>query len=297
VIGVAAVLLVAGVAAAWLLLTRPPGPEETARAYLDALATGDGERAASLLLGPDDARADRGGALASASERLSDPVVRSVEALSGERARATVGFVLDGESRSAAFGLVEQEGRWLVAADALGELTASTTLGDAVVVGDVRLPTDTTAALFPAVCTIEASPPGIVDGDARAVVLPGEATVAAVEASVSPRAERLAQRRIDEYAQQCARTATEVPDRCGLRVPWGADLTRLDSVSFRIEQMPRVALSPDLRVFAATDGIVVATARGTAWDGATRSFTYRADDWALRGTIALTEDGMQLAVD
>ena len=41
----------------------------------------------------------------------------------------------------------------------------------------------------------------------------------------------------------------------------------------------------------------MATATGTTRDGAEASFTYRADDWALRGTVTLTRDDMKLAVD
>lgn len=293
----AAALLVAGGGLAWWLLTRPPGPDETARAYLEALAAGDGERALSLTIGLDDASIDRAGALAGAEELVTDAVLESVGSIEAGEPRATVRFMLDGEERSASYGLVEEDGRWLVAADGLGTLESSTTLGDAVLVGGVRVPVSARAALLPAVYAVDAAPAGILTGATTAVVLPGEASVAAVEASVAPEATTLAQARIDAYAAECARPAAAVPDSCGLRVPWAADLVILDAITFRIEQTPQVLLSPDLRTFAATDGVIVATASGATRDGASGSFTYRADDWALRGTIALTPDGMQLAVD
>jgi len=41
---------------------------------------------------------------------------------------------------------------------------------------------------------------------------------------------------------------------------------------------------------------VVATATGKTRDGGSGSFTYRADDWALRGTVAFQGNEMVLAV-
>ena len=101
---------------------------------------------------------------------------------------------------------------------------------------------------------------------------------------------------LDAYAAQCAQASDAVPPNCGLRVPWAADLASLTSIAFRVEQTPQVVLSPDLRTFDATGGVIVATATGVTRTGDEASFTYRADDWALRGTIALTADGMQLVV-
>ena len=73
-------------------------------------------------------------------------------------------------------------------------------------------------------------------------------------------------------------------------------LTRERRDLLRVVAPPVLALSADARSVAATGGIIVATATGTTRAGSTASFTYRADDWALRGTIAFTGDEMVLRV-
>ena len=102
--------------------------------------------------------------------------------------------------------------------------------------------------------------------------------------------------KLDAYADTCAKPAQAVPDQCGLRVPWAADLASLASIAFRIEAYPIVTLSADGRAFDAVDGRIVATATGTTRDGAPGAFTYQADDWALRGSVTFTGDEMVLAV-
>ena len=79
-------------------------------------------------------------------------------------------------------------------------------------------------------------------------------------------------------------------------MPWAADLAALDSIAFRIDERPVVALHDDAAGFDATGGVIVATASGTAHGGESASFTYRADDWALRGSIRFSGDDMILAV-
>ena len=70
----------------------------------------------------------------------------------------------------------------------------------------------------------------------------------------------------------------------------------LDGIAFRIEEHPVVALSEDAASFDATGGVIVATATGTTRGGESRAFTYRADDWALRGSVRFSGDEMILAV-
>ncbi|GAA2006371.1 hypothetical protein [Microbacterium ulmi] len=155
---------------------------------------------------------------------------------------------------------------------------------------------DAAAALLPGAYSASASPTGLLSGATTVVVLPGGDDDVAVEASLSADATAKAQAQLDAYARACAQPADAVPANCGIRVPWAADLAGLDRIAFRIEQLPAVVLSPDARSFAATGGILVATASGTARDGTAGSFTYRADDWALRGTVAFAGDGMVLGV-
>jgi len=293
-----AVVLVAALLVVWWALSRPLGPEATARAFLEAVESGDAAGALALAEPPPGPDVDRAAALAGADELITDASVEDVEMPeSGEGMRATVAFTLDGASRSASFGLVERDGGWRVAADAFGAVAATTTIGDAVTVGGALAPTGESVALLPAAYPVSATPEGIVTGTTSVAVLPGETSDAAVEASATPEATALAQERVDTWAEQCAQASDRVPANCGLTVPWGADLAALESIAFRIENLSRVTLSSDLTTFAATDGAIVATATGTTRDGARASFTYRSDEWALRGTVALTAEGMELAVE
>ncbi|MFH8250498.1 hypothetical protein ACH3VR_09060 [Microbacterium sp. B2969] len=291
-VAIAVAIVVVGGGLAWWLLSRPPGPEDTARGYLEALAAGDADRALSYAQPSD---ADLKGAFEGADEYLTEPSVGDV-ADAGDEATAAVTFRLDGSTQEATLPLARHDGRWVVDSGGFGALTATTTIGDHVIVGDAVLPAGEDLQLLPAVYPVHAAPRGLLDGSTPVTVLPGAHADAAVEASVSPDATRLAQQQLDVYAADCTRAATTVPTNCGLRVPWAADLATLSSIVFRVEQTPQVALAPDLRSFAATGGVVVATATGTTRGGDEASFTYSADDWALRGTIALTAEGMTLAV-
>lgn len=290
--GAAAVAIAAG-AVAWWLLSRPPGPDAAARAFLDALADSDAAAAVALLEAPPDGLED---AYAGASAVISAPVVESVDAADGSTARAEVVFTLDDEEFTASFGLVQTAAGWRVAADALAAITATTTLGDSVRIGQALAMTTASARVLPAVYPVTAAPAGLLGGEATVVALPGQTVEASVEASLSPEATTIAQQQLDVYASACAAATTGVPDDCGLRVPWAADLATLGSIAFRIDAPPVLAISADARSFAATGGIIVATATGTTRAGSTASFTYRADDWALRGTIAFTGDEMVLRV-
>ncbi|SIT71287.1 hypothetical protein [Microbacterium sp. RU33B] len=291
----AAALLVGGGAAVWWFASRSPGPDVVAGDFLAALAAGDGARAATFLEDPPEAAA--ADALEGAVGLLTDPAVVSIGAVEEGTTRADVAFDLDGAAQEASFGLVETEGGWRIAPDALGALTPTTTIGDALHVGGVLTPASATTSLFPAVYDVAAAPSGILAGSATVIVLPGSSQEVAVEASLSPDATASAQEQIDAYATACAAPASTVPENCGIRVPWAADLGALSSIAFRIDAMPVVAFSADARTFAATGGVLVATATGTTRDGAAQTVTYRADDWALRGTVAFTGDDMVLSVD
>ncbi|TDN92403.1 hypothetical protein [Microbacterium sp. BK668] len=293
---IAAVALVGLGLAAWWFLSREPGPEATARAYLDSLAAGDGARAVALLAAAPSGGVDLEKAFSGADAYPSDARIGPVEDDGRGGAGVGVAYTLDGTQHEGSLGLVEQEGGWRVGADGLGALSPQTTLGTLVLVGGVAVPAGASTALLPAVYPVTAAPRGILEGSTSAAVAMGATTDAAVEASIAVQATMLAQQQLESYARACAKPAQTVPANCGIRVPWAADLASLASISFRIEQMPQLALSPDLRTFSATDGIVVATATGITSDGAEASFSYRADDWALRGAVTLTPDGMELAV-
>ena len=90
--------------------------------------------------------------------------------------------------------------------------------------------------------------------------------------------------------------AATVPHSCGIRIPWAADLATLEGLAYRIEQRPAVALSPGDGTFSATGGILIVTATGTTHGGVPGGYTYRAEDWALYGTLRFTGDELVLAV-
>ena len=288
-----AVIVVGGAGVGAWLLTRPAGPDATAAAYLDALTTGDGPRAASLLADPGDADA-LARAFGAAAARITDAHVSSTRT-DGADAVADVAFTLDGAVRTAEVTLSQRDGGWFIGPDGLGTVTATAPLGAAAAVADVSFGLGVARTLLPAEYTVTAAPNQVLTGSAAATVLPGAAVSVDVPAALSADATAIAQRQLDGYEDACTASAATVPDHCGLRVPWAADLASLSQIAFRIEQRPTLVLSADGRTFAATGGIIVATASGTTPAGATQSFTYRADDWALRGAVTFTADAMTLA--
>jgi hypothetical protein len=294
-IGVAVVVATVVAVGAALLLNRPETPDAAARAFLEALAGGDGARASDLLAEPP-ADVDLAAALDGAEELLTDATLESMDSADPRHPLANISFRLGDDDHSAAFHLVETGAGWRVDADALGTVTATTSIGDTVAVGGAQIPVDAATPLLPAIYDLHAAPAAALDGAASAVVLPGGSETVEIAASVSPDATAAAQEQLDAYAEACASAADAVPADCGLRVPWAADLVSLDAIAFRIEEHPALILSADASSFDATGGIIVATARGTTHAGAPGSFTYRADDWALRGSVSFAGDEMILLV-
>lgn len=297
-VSMAAVVLAAGGATAWWLLSRPPSASDTVAAYFAALDRGNAAAALALT----DAAADdfdvAAQALAAATARPASASIGETSESDGA-ASVAVTYSLDGDSETATVQLRRVGGRWAVT-DGLATVSVTTTLGAAVTIGDVIVPATATdpgtVRLLPGRYVIGAAPSAVLTGQATADALPGADASVAVTASLSAGAQSAAQDQLDAYALTCTAPATAVPEHCGLRIPWAADLTTITRLAFRIEQTPRVALAGDGRSFAATGGVVVATATGAAREGGTASFTYRADDWALRGSVAFEPDAMVLAV-
>ena len=130
----------------------------------------------------------------------------------------------------------------------------------------------------------------LVSGNGPADAGPKPSATASSSSTAPEDTTAAVQEKLDDYADACAAPATTVPAHCGIVVPWAADLAQLSAVAFRVETYPVVVLSADGRSFDATGGVLVATASGTTREGAPGSFTYRTDEWALRGDIAV-EDG------
>lgn len=302
---VAGAVVVAVVVAggAWWFLTRPPSAEDAARAYLGALADGDFPAVTGLLADPlPTEQADAiEAAFDGAEGYITEPRIEQLDA--GDAGTTSVRAQVDvaGESRALTFDLESSSGRWLVAGEYLATLRVETALGGAPVgdsawVGGALVPTGTDLAILPAVYGVESAPRVILEGSATAAVSNDEPTTIALEAALTPAATSAAQEQLDAYADECAAAADAVPAHCGLRVPWAADLRALESIAFRVDERPVVTLAEDGTGFDATGGVIVATATGTTRSGDPGEFTYRADDWALRGSVRFEGDEMVLQV-
>lgn len=116
-----------------------------------------------------------------------------------------------------------------------------------------------------------------------------------VEKNVDPTdAMERVQQKFDEHLATCLEPAAEVPESCGIAIPWAADLAVVTRVEYHVEQAPVLTLAPSPTLapstFRADDGVLIATVIGTGLDGAPRTMTYRTENWMLRGDV-LTEHG------
>lgn len=290
--GVAVVAIGAGIAA-WTL-TRPPSADDVADRYLRALSNGDFAAIAPLL--PESVDAGHlETAFAGATAHLTDYAVTLTG--DGDAVSARADVRLGGADGVVVFGLARTDDGWTLAQDFLASLEVSTTLGDSVLVGDALAPADEPIALLPAVYPVSAAPAGILEGDIEVTATNDEPVTAALDPTLAPSATDIAQRRLDDYAAQCTAPAATIPERCGLRAPWAADLRTLDAVAFRVETLPSLRIADDGRSFAATGGAVVATVTGTTRAGSAASFTYRSEDWSMYGTVRFEGEQMVLLVD
>lgn len=130
-------------------------------------------------------------------------------------------------------------------------------------------------------------PRGSDDTGPRAVTVFAEAQS---EGEISARA----QQQLDDHLEDCTRPADESPASCGIQIPWAADFTAVDGIRFRIEQPPVLTLTPP--TFRADDGVLVATVTGVGLDGATKTLTYRTENWMLRGDVIVKRGGVVLTV-
>ena len=291
----AAVAVVIGIGAVIWAATRPPSPADVALRFFSALHDGDAGAALAVAVTPETGADDLVRAYASVSARVSDArVTDTTEA--GDIAEVVVAYRIAGDAQESTLEMARAEGGSWAVTDGLGTLVVSTTIGDSAAVGGLDVPAERPISLLPGGYDVQPLPRGLLSGTAATVITPGSEQSVSLEPSLTPEATDAAQEQIDLYAAACTRPAARVPANCGLRVPWAADLAVLTSIAFRVDRRPTLTLSPDGATFAATDGVVVATATGTTRDGGVGAFTYRAEDWALRGTVSFEGDEMVLAV-
>lgn len=298
VVGAVAVVAVVVGAAVWWSSAQPQTVDAAAREYLRALEEGDAAAIESLRDAPlDDVTRS---AFASADAYIVDPRIARVDE-DAARAAVTADAEIAGERRKISFALEEAEGEWRLTDD-IPVVRIETAFGgspgggDSVWIGDALVGTADDVGLLPAVYTVRAAPRGILAGEVRAIVAETGATVE-LDTSLAADAASLAQEQLDAYLDGCTAPAAAVPGNCGIRVPWAADLASLERIAFRVEQYPALRLADDGASFEATGGILVATATGQTRGGELASFTYRAEDWAVRGAVRFTGDEMVLSVD
>lgn len=292
----AGVVLLAGVGVALWLLQRPSGPQAVAEDYLRALAGGDAETALDLVASDSLDSSMIEAAFAGATATISDATVTGVSE-DGDTATASITYTLDSTSGSGELMLQQTPTGWKVAPDGLGTVTITSTLGDAAAIGTAVFGVNEPVLLLPALYEIDAAPVGILTGALTVAVAPGSAATAALQPQLSDTALETASAKVQAYVDACTAPADAVPENCGIRVPWAADLATLTSLSFRVETAPTLAFAEDLSSFAATGGVLVATASGTTRDGAPGTFTYRSDDWSLRGGMVFSGNQLVLSVD
>lgn len=119
---------------------------------------------------------------------------------------------------------------------------------------------------------------------------PGESRPAP---SASPTATVLEQTQtlLDAHLRECAESIESTPPgKCGIRIPWGGEFSRVSEIRYRIEKLPTVELTDE--GFVAGGGVLVATVTGTGQDGSARVETYRTEDWTVRGDTVITGSGV-----
>ncbi|MGM1017560.1 MAG: hypothetical protein ACQEW8_08505 [Actinomycetota bacterium] len=287
---IVAVVIAAGGLAAFLL-TRSASPEDVTLEYFRALESGqqDSVTAAGIEVSPDTLAM-----FAAADDHVSDArVLTSVT--DGTTADVTVAYVLDGDAQESVLSLTQDGVSWsLDTATALGTVSATTDTGGVGVGDGTTIMTAGSTPALPAVYDLVAAPVAVLDADERVVVLPGQEATATLVPELRPEAADVAQQRVDEHLTDCVTPAAIVPDSCGIRIPWAADLARVDEIRYRIDEMPTVTL--DTVSFRADGGVLVATVTGTDHEGTAASKTYRTTDWSVRGDVSFTADDIELSV-
>ncbi|WP_067245156.1 hypothetical protein [Microbacterium resistens] len=286
-------LVLVGGGALWWSVSRPPASAaDTALAVFRAIADGDADAVRAFGGEVDERAAD---ALEAARERPSAPRVLTASER-GDEARVRVSFTLDGREHETDARLERRDGTWRLTDAPVGGLLVSRLWGGARIGTTPLGEADDPVALLPGVYDVASAPASLVSGEARAVVLPGEEAAVSLRPRLTEEGVASARAQLEDYLTGCTQTASagSPPEHCGIRVPWAADLSTLDRLSFRIERMPALELDPPS--FSATGGVLVATAEGTDRAGSAASVTYRTDAWNVYGDVRVDAEVIRLAV-
>lgn len=291
--GGAAIVLIAAGLWLWQSTSRTPTAEEAAASYLQALESGDPSAVEATGV---DASPVALEAFAAATALIEDAEVTSDpgDHSGAETATVEIAFRLDGENHDAELTLTPEGGRWTVDTSGFGSATATSTVGAFVSVGEAVLPAGERTALLPAAYAVDAAPTSLLDGRSPLLVLPGEETEFAVEATLRPEATAAAQKALDAHLTTCTAPGSTPPEGCGIRIPWGTEFRSASEFRYRVEQLPAITL--DGTGFHADAGVLISTVTGIGQDGAERTTTYRTDSWSLRGELSFTAEDLVLTV-
>lgn len=290
----AALVIIVIIGVALVLVPRAASADDVARDYFAALQGDDATHVLEHVDGGAAAHSDAAAAFAGATGRISD-VRADAAVVEGDTARVHAVATLAGEDRTLDIAMTRAGGQWRIDDGFLGAVTVTASVGDAVRIGDATLQ-EGALELLPAQYDVHGAPADLVDGDATVDVAPDRPATLELTTSLSPDALARAQQQVDAYVASCTAPATTVPDDCGLRVPWAADLRRADGFAYRVERSPQLRVGADGVTFVADGGVLVATVTGEARSGGAASVTYRDDAWTLRGTLVLDADGLTLEV-
>lgn len=299
--GAAGILLIAAALWLWPSSSQPPSAEEAAVRYLRALESGDPTTVANTGV---DVSAAALHAFEAATGLVEDAEVTAIliddgstdDRSAGDRRKASaeISFVLDDAERMATLSLVFVDGRWIVDDSGLGTMTASSTLGRFVAIGEQTFPTQKKTVLLPASYPVGAAPTALLNGQSPLIVLPGDHVELVVEASMRPEATVAAQQQLDDHLTSCTAPASTAAERCGVRIPWGTEFRAVSEFRYRVEQLPVMTLEGT--GFRAGGGVLVATVTGTGHDGTERMTTYRNESWSVRGGVSFAADDLVLSV-
>ena len=232
----------AGRGARWRwALSRPPSVEDAAEDYLRALSEGDYATIAAMIEPSPDAAAEATAADAFAGASYgTEPEVEEITRVGDGAAGVRASLELGGDRHTVFFAMELRNGRWAVTSDYLGVLDVSTTVGDSVWVGDALVPVGE-VALLPAVYPVSPAPRGDPHRRHRGRREQRRAGRPWRWTRPSPTTPaRIAQEQLDAYLDDCTAAAATVPEACGIRIPWAADLATLEGLTYRIEQRPTV---------------------------------------------------------
>ncbi|MDZ8275526.1 hypothetical protein R2Q81_06115 [Microbacterium aquimaris] len=293
--GVGLLTVAAVIAAAWWLLAArgEPTARETAEDYLAALERGDVAQIEALRRDP----LPEGAAEAfSGARSVTDARVEAIDTSRAGRATVEASAAFGDTRRQIPFTVLSQGDGAHVVIDDLGELTASTSPGDAVQVGGTSISDGASLPLLPARYPLAPLPAEVLTGADEVAISSQEIVEVMLDAALADDAVATVQSAIEAYADDCTARADAVPAACGFDVPWPADFDSVETITYRVDVYPTVQEFSLGDAVYASDGVVVATVRGDPRGGGDGEQTYRTEDWSLRGTLSFEDTRAVISV-